>query len=72
MPCGGSDGTPVRTAKALELVRHRDRVLVEVLESERDQGMPAPFDWRAWRRNRAALVVRLTNERRSVHTPVDE
>lgn len=43
----------------LTQIRHRERALVLILEAERDQGMPAPFDWAAWRRNRANLVAKL-------------
>ena len=49
----------MRTETALRMVRDRERVLVEILEDERSQGAPAPFDWRAWRLNRARLVSQL-------------
>lgn len=49
----------MRTEQALRTVRHREQALALVLEDERDQGMPRPFDWAAWRRNRAGVVVKL-------------
>lgn len=49
----------MRTETALRMVRDRERVLVEILEDERSQGWPAPFDWAVWRRNRAGVVVKL-------------
>lgn len=49
----------MRTEAALRTARDRDRMLAEILEDERSQGMPAPFDWRAWRLNRAKLVAQL-------------
>lgn len=45
------------------MVRHRDRALTAVLEAEREQGWPAPFDWKAWRRNRGDWVVAMRVER---------
>lgn len=46
-------------AQILARLRDRDRLLAVVLESERDQGWPAPFDWRAWRLNRAGVVAKV-------------
>lgn len=55
----------------LTMVRHRDRALVLILEQERDQGWPRPFDWHAWRRNRAGVVAKLRSRtywtERSIH-----
>lgn len=49
----------LRIERAMRMVRDRHRLMVEVLESEREQGMPVAFDWRAWRLNRALLMSRL-------------
>jgi hypothetical protein len=49
----------VSPERALALVLHRERALALVLEDERDQGWPKPFDWHAWRRNRAEVVAKL-------------
>lgn len=49
----------MRTETALSLIHDREADLVEALEDERSQGWPAPFDWRAWRRNRAGVVAKI-------------
>lgn len=49
----------MRTSEALALVVERDRRTLLRLEAERELPRPAPFDWRAWRRNRANVVAEL-------------
>lgn len=67
----------MRTERALEIARHRDAALAQVLAVERDTGWPPPFDWRAWRLNRETLAAKLRADwqrfprARVVHSPVD-
>lgn len=55
-------------AQILARLRDRDRLLAVVLESERDQGWPAKFDWREWRIRNAVMVTRLRRLRESRST----